>query len=151
MCSEGPSVHLFDHSCSLRAHCVPRIDLQWMQSYVQACNVDHFDRLNIFWSMKRICFYSTALCLTPTAQLPPSSPSLWWWWKFSIWELWWHGGCILSSARVVPSMESGWIEMEGGPVSHATRLVAILTPVCLCAWVGGRVVVALVFLHTLAV
>lgn len=42
-------------------------------------------------------------------------------------------------------------KMEGGLVSHATRLVAILTLVSLCVRVGGRVALALVFLHTLAV
>lgn len=54
-----------------------------------------------FWCMK-----SVSVVLHPALVAPPPPP-LGWGYRVSIWELWCPGGCILSSGRVVPSVQSG--------------------------------------------
>lgn len=93
--------------------------------------------------------YSAVLYLTLLPS-PPPPPSL-----MSVEGF--HMGAVMAwrmytVKRVCRPQHGAWLaKMEGGPVSHATRLVAILTLVCLCVRAGGRADLALVFLHTLAV
>lgn len=122
-------VHPVTHLCS--SLCT-QIVFQWRLSYIQTCVLGQFLTL---WRMKCIGFCSMVIVLTPLPFLPPTPPpAMVEGVHMQTIEAW----RMHTVRRVCHSQHGAWLgKMEGGPVSHATRLVAILTLVCLRVWVGG--------------
>lgn len=145
MCSSDPYIHLLTHFCSLRAYCLPQVDFEWMLStYRHKFLGKFFDR----W--KKMYYFLQYGSLSNLTALPLSSALLCGGGRFPYGR---HHGLVHAYCQAGVSCPAwAWLgKMEGGPVSHATPLVAVLTPVCLCVSKGVRVMLALVFRHTLAV